>query len=106
MISQSVHLNPHILAQFLGSLLLIVPSVTTRIFALILLLPGLRHIFLLFCAQWILSHLTQNGVFQFNLGGFAYKSKSNSNDRPKEDSQRPSVDGNVIDVTAVNVSDD
>ncbi|MBX2988420.1 MAG: FxsA family protein [Bdellovibrionaceae bacterium] len=55
-------------AKFLAGVFLVIPMLTTRVLGVILLVPGLRHVFLLSVHAWIARKITQ-GTFRVFRGG-------------------------------------
>lgn len=92
-------------AIFIGGLMLIPPSMVLRSFALILLLPGVRHLFLFIAKTFflvkILSKLKTN---QFGNGFFYMGSFGSGDYYQNQQNQTTEREASVIDIEAIEVS--
>lgn len=92
-------------AIFIGGLMLIPPSMILRFFALILILPGIRHLFLFLAKSFFLAKIiskiktNQFGNGFFYMGSFGSGDFYQTQNRPPEER-----DVSVIDVEAIDVS--
>jgi UPF0716 protein FxsA len=109
----------HQAARLAGALALIVPLFLTRVLAVFLIVPGLRHLSILFFKKVLFKKLARNGGFSFvNFGGGAWPGGGGpgfgggpwpGGGGPEtgygEDSSRPRErDATVVDVTPIQVT--
>jgi UPF0716 protein FxsA len=100
----------NLVSRFIGSVLLLVPSILCRVMALILLLPPTRFIFILFSRVWLARKIAEGSFrvfsggqgFGFGGSGFRYYSASDLRAQPDERVER---DAKVIDVEALKIPD-
>ncbi len=110
-------------AIFLGAILLIVPSFFTRVLAIILILPGLRHL-MIWRFEKGLQNRMQNGVQggfsfggPFGFGGgagagpagggftyYQYRSKPTGDGFDQESPRERVIDAEVLDVTPLEIT--
>lgn len=101
-------------ANFFAGLMLLLPFFTTRVLALVLLLPGARQLALFAARAWILKKMT-NGTFVFAGRGFPGAGAGSAGPFPggpfgnrpfggMDDGPRVERDATVIDVEAVQIA--
>jgi Protein affecting phage T7 exclusion by the F plasmid len=101
-------------AIFISGLLLIVPSFFTRVFGVLLLLPGTRHFLVWRFKKYAAQKMSQGSARAFNFGGFGnfgnagfkyyeYRSAGGGFDQPQERDVHP-TDINVLDVKPIEIT--
>lgn len=94
------------LAILLGGLLIFIPGLISKVLGLLLVLPGTRHILLLFFRGFLLKQFTSGRIRVFNGGaGFGGGfSRPQGFDHGDIEGMRVERDAQVIDVTPLAVS--
>ncbi|MAZ48912.1 MAG: FxsA protein [Halobacteriovoraceae bacterium] len=78
------------LMVFAGGLLLLTPGIMTDILGFSLVLPGTRHILMIFVKQG-LEQSIKNGNFQFQYASHSYSTQSSDFEAPREKPIQPGV---------------
>ena len=86
-------------ANFLAGVLLLVPTFTTRVFALVLLVPGLRQMALAGLQAWIARQIARGTTRVFGSAVFRSSVRTDGFDRRTHQER----DAEVIDVTPLEV---
>ena len=111
--------NLHILAQLAGMILLLFPMLLTRVLAVLLILPGLRHLLIWKFHYFFIKKITEkfsnggSGQFRFYARGFGagenWKSDFKSTEAPVEREVKPftlPASEEVIDVKPISKSEE
>lgn len=110
-------------AIFLGAILLIVPSFFTRVLAIILILPGLRHLIIWRFEKGMQKRMQNGAQGGFSFGGpfgfgggagagpagggftyYQYRSKPTGDDFNQESPRERVIDAEVLDVTPLEIT--
>ena len=98
-----------LLAGFVGSLLMLVPSLAARILSIILLFPPTRYLILFIGRTWIIKKIS-DGSFKafssgkgFSFGGFSSRPGAENQDYYQNDQSLFERDARVIDIEAVKI---
>jgi UPF0716 protein FxsA len=101
----------HQAARLAGAIALMVPLFLTRVLAVFLILPGLRHLSILFFKKVLFKKLAQSGKFSFvNFGGAGFGGQGfGQQQRPPHSSdgmgsERYERDATVVDITPIQVT--
>ncbi|MBX3040078.1 MAG: FxsA family protein [Bdellovibrionaceae bacterium] len=96
-------------ANFMAAIFLVIPSLTTRVVALLLIVPGVRQIFLLVIQAWLTRKIA-SGTARMYRGGFGAGSgfrtefrKDSSWDFSESEGPRVERDATVIDVEPLEI---
>ncbi len=108
-------------AIFIGAILLIVPSFFTRVLAVILILPGLRHLMIWRFEKGLQKRMQSGAQGGFSFGGpfgfgggaagsgggftyYQYRSKNTGEGFAQDSAQERVIDAEVLDVTPLEIT--
>lgn len=111
----------HSAAIFIGAILLIVPSFFTRVLAIILILPGLRHLMIWRFEKGVQKRMQSGAQGGFSFGGpfgfgggpagagggftyYQYSSKNAGQGFEQEPARERVIDAEVLDVTPLEIT--
>lgn len=93
-------------AVLLGAILLMIPSFSSRVLAVILIIPGLRHLAIFIFKTYLFQRLTKNATF-VRFGGFGAgpgSARGMGGPFPFEPSPHHERDAEVVNVTPIEIT--